>query len=83
MSEESLSEKLEAEVLYEKELPMEDGTFSYIRIFNSPEGFILAVETEEGAGAIIDLIPELDEAIIRAEDLASVFEEQYSELEED
>ena len=83
MSEETLGEKLESEVLYEKELPMEDGTHSFIRIFGSPEGFILAVETDEGAGAIIDLIPEFDDAVERAEDLASVFEEQYSELEED
>ena len=82
---ETISEKLDAETLYEKELPMEDGSFSYIRVFNSPEGFILAVETEDGAGAILDLSPEFDEAVDRANGLVTAFEEAYenSELEED
>jgi hypothetical protein len=59
------------DALYEKSLIFSDFE-AKIKIFDSEEGFIILVETENG-GAIIDLIPEYEDAIERCETLAEGF----------
>jgi len=60
------------EPLYEKALKIEEGA-AKLKIFDSEEGFIILVETDQG-GAIIDLIPEYEDAIERCETLSAAFD---------
>ena len=68
------------EPLYERAISLKSGE-AKLKIFDNEEGFIILVDTVQG-GAIIDLIPEYEEAIERCEGLAAAFGPEV-EQEED
>ena len=51
----------------------EDGTTVVVRVVEAgDDGFLIMVETEEG-GAIVDLLPDSEEAVERAKELVETF----------
>jgi hypothetical protein len=58
-------------VVYEGEIENEDGSSTYVRVVETPDGFVLLAETEEHGGAIIDFLPTEEMAIARAEELVT------------
>jgi hypothetical protein len=65
--------------LYEKALMLKSGA-AKLKIFDSEDGFIILVDTDQG-GAIIDLIPDYEEAIERCNGLANAFGPEATEQE--
>lgn len=68
------------DALYEKPLMLKSGA-AKLKIFDNEEGFIILVETDNG-GAIIDLIPEYEDAIERCENLAEAFAPEIDQEED-
>jgi hypothetical protein len=61
--------EFDANAVYEGEIENEDGSITYVRVIETPDGFVLLAEAEDHGGAIIDLLPTEEMAIARAEEL--------------
>lgn len=70
----SPDEYLDFNTIYKGEITYEeDDTVIVVRTVDAGEdGFLIMVETEEG-GAIVDLIPDAEEAVARTKELVEAF----------
>jgi len=73
VSEEEAEDSL---VIYEGEVEGEEGEITYIRVIETPDGFVLLAEAADHGGAIIDVLPTEEMAVSRAQELVDAMNDE-------